>query len=143
MNDSSDRINGNYGHSFVGKRILKKQSRISMLLENQELPTKELIESIKRYADAMVKVGYYHKRLFDEAEKMFPYFVKYAKAEQQEKQNSLPSIIDNFYFEVLGLSCDSQDKSVRTSLTRRFKKLLKKHVIDDPKYQIKLDEFLL
>jgi hypothetical protein len=112
-----------------------------MLLEDQEFPTRELNESIKRYADAMVKAGSYHKRLFDEAEKMFPYFVKYAKAEQQE-QTSLSSIMDNFYFEVLGLSCNAQDKSVRVSLTRRFKKLLKKRVVDDPKYQVKLDGFL-
>jgi hypothetical protein len=112
-----------------------------MLLEDQEFPTRELNESIKRYSDATVKVGSYHKRLFDEAEKMFPYFVKYAKAEQQQ-QTSLSSIMDNFYFEVLGLSCNAQDKPVRVSLTRRFKKLLKKHSVDDPKYQAKLDGFL-
>jgi len=111
--------------------------------DGNSLPSKELHESIKRYADAKLKADSYQKKIYDEAENLFLYFVKYAKAEQQEKQNRLPSIIDNFYFEVLGLSCDSQDKSVRTSLTRRFKKLLKKHVIDDPKYQIKLDEFLL
>lgn len=112
-----------------------------MLLEDQELATKELNESIKRYADAVVKVGLYHKRLFDEAEKMFPYFVKYAKAEQHQ-QARLSSMMDNFYHEVLGMTCDARDKSVRMSLTRRFKKLLKKHVVDDPKYQVKLDGFL-
>jgi hypothetical protein len=105
-------------------------------------PLKELHESIKRYTDAKMKAESYNKRLYEEAEAMFPYFVKYAKAEQQEKQKDLPSIIDNFYFEVLGLSCDSQDKFVRSSLTRKFKRLLKKHVIDDPRYQKKLDGFL-
>jgi len=113
-----------------------------MLLEDHDFPIKELHESVKRYTDAKMKTESYHKRLYEEADNMFPYFVKYAKAEQQEKQTNLPSIIDNFYSEVLGLSCDSQDKTVRASLTRRFKKLLKKHVVDDPKYQAKLDGFL-
>jgi hypothetical protein len=113
-----------------------------MQLEENDFPARELHESVKRYADAILKVESYHKRLFVEAENMFPYFVKYAKAEQQEKQTNLPSIIDTFYCEVLGMSCDCQDKSVRASLTRRFKKLLKSHVINDPKYQVKLEEFL-
>lgn len=113
-----------------------------MQLEENDFPARELHESVKRYADAMLKAESYHRRLYEEAESMFPYFVKYAKAEQQEKQTNLPSIIDNFYFEVLGMSCDCQDKSVRASLTRRFKRLLKSHVVDDPKYQIKLDKFM-
>lgn len=107
-----------------------------------DLPMKELNESLKRYVDAKFKGETYRKRQCEEAETMFPYFVKYAKAEQQENQTSLPSIMDNFYCEVLGLSCDSQDKSVRASLTRRFKKLMRKYVSDDPKYQIKLDKFM-
>ena len=113
-----------------------------MQLEENEFPSRELHESVKRYADAILKAESYHKRLYDEAAKMFPYFVKYAKAEQQENQVNLTSIMDNFYCEVLGLSCDSQDKSVRASLTRRFKKLMRKYGSDDPKYQIKLDKFM-
>jgi len=142
MNFLESAVIGNYGHSFIGKSILKKRRRISMLLEDLNFPIEELQESVKRYVDAKMKAESYYKRLHEEAEKMFPYFVKYARAEQQQKQTSLPSIIDNFYFEVLGLSCNAQDKSVRVSLTRRFKKLLKKHVVDDPKYQAKLDGFL-
>jgi hypothetical protein len=107
-----------------------------------DLPLKEINESLKRYVDAKLKVETYRKRLYEEAEAMFPHFVKYVKAEQQESQVSLPSIIDNFYYEVLGLSHDSQDKSVRASLTRRFKKLMRKYVSDDPRYQIKLDKFM-
>lgn len=113
-----------------------------MQLEENGFPTRELHESIKRYADSMLKAESYHKRLYEEAENMFPYFVKFAKSEQQEKQSKLPLIIDTFYSEVLGMSCDCQDKSVRASLTRRFKKLLKSHVVDDPKYQIRLDKFM-
>jgi hypothetical protein len=113
-----------------------------MQLEEGGFPTRELHESVKRYSDAMLKAESYHRRLYDEAENLFPYFVKYAKAEQKEKQTNLPSIIDNFYYEVLGLSCDSSDKSIRSSLTRRFKKLMRKHVSDDPRYQIRLDKFI-
>ena len=105
-------------------------------------PLKELRESIKRYTDAKIKAESYYKRLYEEAETIFPHFVRYAKAEQQDKQKDLPSIMDDFYFEVLGLSCDSQDKFVRSSLTRKFKRLLKKQVVDDPRYQKKLDGYL-
>lgn len=105
-------------------------------------PLQELHESIKRYTDAKMKAESYNKKLYEEAEVMFPYLVKYAKAEQQEKQEGLPLIIDNFYFEILGLPCDSQDSFVRSSLTRKFKRLLKKHIIDDARYQKKLDGYL-
>lgn len=114
-----------------------------MQLEENKFPSRELHESVKRYADAILKAESYHKRLYEEAEKLFPYFVKYAKAERQEKQTNLPSIIDTFYSEVLGMSCDCQDKSVRASLTRRFKKLMRKYVSDDPRYQVKLDKFMM
>lgn len=134
--------NGNYGDVFIDKRILMILRRISMLLENLNFPIDELQDSVKRYVDAKMKTESYSKQLHEEAEKMFPYFVRYAKAEQQQNQTSLPSIIDNFYSDVLGLPCNAQDRFVRSSLTREFKKLLKKHVADDPRYQVKLDEFL-
>jgi len=106
------------------------------------LPIEELHESIKRYTEAKLKADSYQKRLYNEAENLFSYFIKYAKNEYNEKP-SLSEIMDNFYFDILGMSCDSQDKSIRASLTRRFKKQMKKHIVDDPKYQVKLDEFLL
>ena len=59
-----------------------------MLLEDHDFPIKELHESVKRYTDAKMKAESYHKRLYEEADNMFPYFVKYAKAEQQEKQTN-------------------------------------------------------
>ena len=114
-----------------------------MYSDERNFPIGELHESIKRYTEIKLKTDLYQKRLHDEAENLFLYFVKYAKKEQNGKPNSFSALIDNFYLDVLGMSCDSQDKAVRASLTRRFKKLMKKRIIDDPKYQIKLDEFLL
>jgi hypothetical protein len=110
--------------------------------EDLGFPIRELKESIKRYTDAKSKADAYQKRLYEEAENLFLYFVKYAKTEHTEKPTSFPTIIDNFYLDILGMPCDSQDKSIRASLTRRFKKMMKKHIIDDPKYQAKLDTFM-
>lgn len=129
-----------YGSFLVSKGILRKNRRINML--EIDLPLKELDESLKRYVDAKLKVETYQKRLYEEAENMFPHFIKYARAEQEEKQTNLPSIMDNFYCEVLGLSCGPQDRLVRSSLTRRFKKLMKNHISYNPRYQKKLDGFM-
>jgi hypothetical protein len=114
-----------------------------MTFDEQNFPIKELQESIKRYTEIKLKTDLCQKTLHDEAENLFLYFVKYAKNEHNGKPNSFSALTDNFYLDVLGMSCDSQDKAVRASLTRRFKKLMKKHIIDDSKYQVKLDEFLL
>ena len=114
-----------------------------MSSDEDNFPIEELHESIKRYTEIKLKNDLYQKRLRDEAENLFLYFVKYAKNGQNEKPNSFTELFDNFYLDILGMSCDSQDKAVRASLTRRFKKLMKKRIVDDPKYQVKLDEFLL
>lgn len=114
-----------------------------MFIEEDDFPIKELHESLKRYSDAKTKVGLYQERLWNEAENLFSYFVKYARKEQNEDTYSFSRILGNFYSDILNMDCDSKDKGVRASLTKRFKKLLKRHNTEGSRYQIKLDEFML
>jgi len=110
--------------------------------KNQDTP-RSAYESLKNYSDAKVKADLYLKRLSGEAEVLFSHFIKYAKKENTIQPRRFSELIENFYYEVLNMECNGKDKVIRASLTRRFKKLMKKHIADDPKYQVKLDEFFL
>lgn len=113
-----------------------------MTSEEHNIPLKELRESLKRYSDAKMKAYLYRKRQCDEAENLFSHFIKYAKEERNKGDYNFSKIIDNFYYEILDMDYDSKDRAVRASLTKRFKAIMKKHIINDPKYQVKLDEFI-
>ena len=111
--------------------------------KNQETLSRAAHESLKNYADAKMKADLYLKRLSGETEVLFSHFIKYAREENTIQPRSFSELIENFYYEVLNMECNGKDKVIRASLTRRFKKLMKKHVINDPKYQISLDEYLI
>jgi hypothetical protein len=85
----------------------------------------------------------YLKRLSDETEVLFSYFIKYAREENTTQPHSFSELVENFYYEILNMECSGKDKVIRASLTKRFKKLMKKHIIDDPRHQIRLDEYLI
>ena len=111
--------------------------------KNQETLSKGAHESLKNYADAKMKADLYLKRLSEETEVLFSQFIKYAKEENTTQPHGFSELVENFYYEILNMECSGKDKVIRASLTRRFKKLMKKHVIDDPRHQIRLDEYLI
>jgi hypothetical protein len=99
-------------------------------------------ESLMSYADAKVKADLYLKRLSDETEVLFSHFIKYAREENNRQAHGFTELVNNFYYEILNMECNGKDKVIRASLTRRFKKLMKKHIVNDPKYQTRLDDCL-
>lgn len=108
--------------------------------KNQETPS-SAHESLKNYADAKMKADLYLKRLSDETEVLFSHFIKYVRKENILQPRSFSELTENFYCEILSMECNGENRVIRASLTKRFKKLMKKHIISDPKHQIKLDEF--
>ena len=100
-------------------------------------------ESLRNYTDAKMKADLYLKRLSDETEVLFSHFVKYAREENTAQSRSFSELIENFYYEILNMECNGEDKVIRASLTKRFKKLMKKHIVSDSKHQIRLDEYLI
>lgn len=113
-----------------------------MSRDEQDFSIENIQLSLKRYLDAKQKAGFYQKALQDESENLFSHFVKYAK-EHDEEPCGFSEKIDGFYYEILNMSCDIHDRAIRTSLTRRFKKLMKRYVKDNSRNQVKLDEFML
>lgn len=77
----------------------------------------------------------------DESENLFSHFIRYTK-EKNGETSGFSKTVQAFYNDVLNMECDSNDRAIRSSLTKRFRKLMKRHSRDDPKYQIPLDEFL-
>ena len=75
-----------------------------------------------------------------EVEKLYPYFREYVKSRKDEGVQSFSEVLAEFYSEVLELN--DEDKAVKSSITRRFKKLVKKHNVSDPRYQKTLDNFI-
>lgn len=100
-------------------------------------------ESLKNYADAKTKADLYLKRLSDETEVLFSHFIKYARKENTIQPHNFSELVENFYCEILNMECNGEDRVIRASLTKRFKKLMKKHIVSDPKHQIRLDEYLV
>jgi hypothetical protein len=100
-------------------------------------------ESLKNYADAKTKVDLYLKRLSDETNVLFSHFIKYARRENIAQSRSFSELIENFYCEILNMECDGEDKVIRASLTKRFRKLMKKRIVSDSKHQNRLDDYLV
>ena len=100
-------------------------------------------ESLKNYADAKTKVDLYLKRLSDETNVLFSHFIRYARNENASQTHRFSELVENFYCEILNMDCNGEDKVIRASLTKRFRKLMKNHIIGDSKHQIKLDEYLV
>jgi len=100
-------------------------------------------ESLKNYADAKTKVDLYLKRLSDETNVLFSHFIKYARKENTAQSHSFSELLENFYCEILNMECDGEDKVIRASLTKRFKKLMKKRIVSDSKHQNRLDDYLV
>lgn len=111
--------------------------------KSQDTSSRSAYESLKNYADAKMKAGLYLKRLSDETEVLFSHFIKYAREENTVQPRRFSELVENFYYEILNMECNGKDKVIRASLTKRFKKLMKKHVIDDPRHQISLDEYMI
>lgn len=98
--------------------------------------------SLKSYSIAQQKVSLYYKILQNESERLFSYFVGYVK-ENNGEPRSFSETIRAFYYDVLNMDYDFHDRTIRSSLTKRFRKLLKRHTRDNSRNQVKLDDFLL
>lgn len=111
-------------------------------MSSDEFPIKELRESLKLYSEAKTKAGLYQQRLCDEAEKLFSHFIRYAK-ENAGEPRGFSNTVEAFYYDVLNMTCDFHDRTIRSSLTKRFKKLMKKSIGNNSDDQVKLDDFML
>ena len=106
--------------------------------EPSPLPHDSLKDYLHNYMEARRAVHLSSEGLDSEAEKIYSCFWDYVKSRKEEKQ-SLTEILNDFYSEALGLK--EKDRAIKSSLTRRFKKLAKKYNAGDPKYQKTLDNF--
>ena len=75
-----------------------------------------------------------------EAERLYFHFRDYVKSRKGEQAQSLSEVLAEFYSELGFDGVDS--RGVRSSLTRRFKKLIRKYSASDSENQKKLDEFI-
>jgi hypothetical protein len=110
--------------------------------KRQETPSRSAHEALKNYYDLKMKADLYFKRLSDETEVLFSHFVKYAREENAKRSRNFSELVESFYYEILNMECNENDKVVRASLTKKFKRLMKKHITNDSKNQIKLDDYL-
>jgi len=78
--------------------------------------------------------------LDSETERLYSCFRDYVKSRRGEQIQNVSEILAEFYSEVLGLNGD--DRAVKSSLTRRFKRLMRKYNSSDPRYQKTLDDFI-
>jgi hypothetical protein len=97
--------------------------------------------ALKRYSIARQKASLYIETLQNESERLFSHFVRYAK-ENTGEPRGFSETLQAFYYNILNMECDSHDRAIRSSLTKRFKKLMKRHIRDNSNNQVKLEEFL-
>jgi hypothetical protein len=111
--------------------------------KSPDTPSRSAYASLEKYADARMKADMYLERLSNETEVLFSHFIKYAREENTIQPRRFSELAENFYCEILNMECNGKDRVIRASLTKRFKRLMKKHVINDPRHQISLDEYLI
>lgn len=97
--------------------------------------------SLKRYSISRQKANLYLETLQNESKKLFSHFIKYVK-ENNGEPHGFSETVQAFYYDVLNMNCDFHDRTIRSSLTKRFRKLMKKYAEDDSTEQIKLDGFI-
>ncbi len=98
--------------------------------------------SLKRYSVARQKANLYRKAIQNESEGLFSHFMRYAK-EYSGELCGFSETVQAFYHDVLNLNCDFHDRTIRSSLTKRFRKLMKRHIRDNSTDQVNLDDYLL
>lgn len=96
--------------------------------------------SLKAYVEARRRSRLNSEALDSEVERLYSCFRDYANSRKGEGVQSFSGVLAEFYSEALEL--DGADSAVKRSLTRRFKKLMRKHDFSDPKYQRRLDEYI-
>ena len=100
----------------------------------------ELKSCLRRYVEAKRKSSLSRDVSDSEAEKLFSYFQEYVRSRRDEEVQSFADVLDGFY-SVLGLGSDIENRNIRSSLTKRFKRLVRKYNASDSGSQRKLDEF--
>ena len=97
--------------------------------------------SLKRYSVAKQRANLYLQKLRNESERLFFHFIRYTK-ENNGEPRGFSETVQAFYYDVLNLNCDCHDRTIRSSLTKRFRKLVNKYTRDDSTEQAKLDGFI-
>ena len=97
--------------------------------------------SLKCYSIARQKLNVYLETLQNESEKLFSNFIRYTK-ENNEEIRGFSETVQAYYYDVLHMNCDFHDRNTRSSLTQRFKKLMKRYVRDTSNNQARLDDFM-
>jgi len=95
--------------------------------------------SVKAYVEARLRSGLSREVLDSEAKRLFSYFREYAQSKKGEQVQSFTGVLAEFYSEVGLDGIDS--KGIRSSLTRRFKKMIRRYNAGNSENQRKLDEF--
>ena len=116
-----------------GKRCGKRNNGSSSLYDVRA--------SVKAYVKARRRASLSRSVLDAEAEKLYHCFRDYVKSRKCEQAHSFSDVLAGFYSEVLGLD-DKESRRTRSSLTTRFKSMMRKYNIGDSGNQRKLDEFL-
>ena len=98
--------------------------------------------SLERYSIARQKAGLYLEMVRNESERLFSHFIEYVK-ENYEETHGFSETVQAFYSDVLKMNCDVRDRAVRSSLTNRFRRLMKRCNKHNSIDQVKLDDFLL
>ena len=150
--DCSDRLSG--ATSTLIRRIRLPFSRILNISQDEQnsfgviiaeqasgIPSQELRESVQRYVSTRRQVIRSLEALDQEADFLFSNLRSYVRTKREEGVTDFRSILESYYSEVLDIERYG-DRSVKSSLTRRFKGLVRKHSPSDPKYQKQLDTFV-
>jgi len=110
--------------------------------KNPPFPLNEMKTSLRRYVKASHGSSLSREILDSEAKKFYRYFVAYAKSCREDGITGFSAILESFYSDILDLDCNGSCRSVKSSLTRRIKSLMRKSYVNDPRYQKTLDRYI-
>jgi len=73
---------------------------------------------------------------------LFKSLLNYAKVKRDEGVYDFTEILAGFYKQLLAIGY-AENTTNRNNVTKRFMKLVKEYVETDPRYQSKMDEFVV
>jgi hypothetical protein len=79
--------------------------------------------------------------LDSEVERAHSCIRNYVRSRRGEKEESFSNILAEFYSEALELN--EEDRVIKSSLARCFKKLMRKHNVSEPRHQKIMGDFVL
>lgn len=95
-------------------------------------------DSLRKYIEARRGLRLNSEVMDSEAERIYSCFRDYVISVNDGRAHKFSEVLADFYSDMLFL--EDRDRTVKSSLTRRFRKLSRKYNVSNPKYQKTLDD---